>query len=59
MVDGKKVGEGTIDHTGLFTASVSSDILAEKFGEGVVENLSISTKLKEAEVVDVSTLPRF
>lgn len=59
MVDGKKVGNATIDHTGLMTASISSDVLAEKFTQGITESLSISTKLKEPEIVDISTLNRF
>jgi hypothetical protein len=59
MVDGVKVGEGTIDHTGLFTASVSSDILAQKFTEGIVENLSIGTKFKDPEAaVETANLSR-
>lgn len=55
MVDGVKVGEGTIDHTGLFTASISSDVLAKKFTEGVVETLSLGAKFKEP---DTETLVR-
>lgn len=55
MVDGVKVGEGTIDHTGLFTASISSDILAKKFTEGIVETLSLGAKFKEP---DTETLVR-
>lgn len=61
MVDGTKVGEGTIDHTGLFTASVSSDVLASHFSGGIVESLSIAGKFKEPEnsTVEAVTLPRF
>lgn len=59
MSEGKKVGEGTIDHTGLFIASISSDELAKEFSKGIVESLSISTKLKAPEVSVVETLPRF
>jgi hypothetical protein len=49
MMDGVKIGEGTIDHTGLFSASISSDVLAKKFTEGEVENLSLGTKFKEPD----------
>jgi hypothetical protein len=49
MANGVKVGEGTIDHTGLFTTSVSSDVLAEMFTGGVIESLSISGKFKDPD----------
>jgi hypothetical protein len=59
MVDGQKVGTATIDHTGMMTASISSEVLAKKFTEGITESLSISTKLKAPEVSVVQTLNRF
>jgi hypothetical protein len=61
MANGVKVGEGTIDHTGLFTTSVSSDVLADMFSGGTIESLSISGKFKDpnADVVNVVELNRF
>jgi hypothetical protein len=56
MANGVKVGEGTIDHTGLFTTSVSSDVLAEMFTGGVIESLSISGKFKDPSVDDVNVV---
>jgi len=56
MANGVKVGEGTIDHTGLFTTSVSSEVLAEMFTGGIVESLSISGKFKEPEEADINVV---
>lgn len=59
MVDGEKVGNATIDHTGMLTASITSPVLAKKFTEGVTENLSISTKYKEPEAFVTPTINKF
>lgn len=59
MVDGVKVGNATIDHTGMLTASISSEVLAKKFTEGETENLSISTKYKEPEALVAPTTSKF
>lgn len=60
MANGVKVGEGTIDHTGLFTTSVSSDVLASMFQGGTIESLSIGAKFKDPEAaVEIVELNRF
>jgi len=59
MVDGEKVGNAQIDHTGMLVASITSPVLAKKFTEGVTENLSIMTKYKEPEAFVTPTINKF
>lgn len=47
-LDGERIGTAVISNSGLLTATINSDIVAQSFKLGTIEHLSISAKIKEA-----------
>lgn len=58
-LNGKKVGDATVDQAGMLNVLINSDEVAMMLSRGAMESISFNPKYKEPEVSVVQTTSKF